>query len=983
MKKIRIKAICLFVLIIQATGLRAQYLEPSDTNFYDIRDAFYQGFMGNVTDSLEGAYFNHFRKWEKFWEDRVSPDGSFKQVAQAVKSYVDNYSPSAQSSIADWQELGPTINPGLGIGRISAIAFDPGFDNNTNKVMYVGSPSGGVWKSLDGGDNWSNLNTDLQFARLSVGCIAVDPGFNNTTNKFIYVGTGDYDGTFAFSDGIYRTSDGGVTWNLINSGLFGNVAGFYQIGKILVDPNNTTTMYAATSIGIFKCTNRQAVTPTWTKIYPASGNEIVRNIVFDPFNSQVLYASGITVVKSTNGGTSWASIATSTSGLNLSGGPWNTPAFPNEYIVRINIEISPANNFIYANIVTAPHQPPFFWNTPRTRRFCKYDINANSWTINNITGQLYLDDENREAIAVHSNNSNIVCSGGAYFGKSTNGGSSFSISIIGHADITALSFLPPAANDPNKMYVANDGGLWLYDIVSTVALEKNFGLGIATMYNTSSSTTDPNLALTGQQDCGNTLYDANSITQWKYRNGGDGFEQMIDYSDANFMYTTTYNLGVNNNGQLFRSVNGKTNADFIDLINNKTQNSIFGAPLAIDPKNPEILYQGRYDVWKTTSARTALPNDWVKISNLASAAQGAFTLPIKSLAVAPSNSNYIYATIAGNGVVRTTIGGGVNAGDWVVISPSTCVHCPNISSITVSALDPNTAWVTYSGYAPGTKVFKTTNGGSSWVNDDPNQSLPNLPVNCIVYERGSNDGVYVGTDVGVFFKNATMTNWVPFNTSLPNVIVNWLEINYSTNKIRAATYGRGLWESSLFCPTPTLVLSGQSNINGFQEASSSITASNSTIDPNARVNFRAGDFIELTPATNGQFFSAVPTNGSYFYMIIHRCNAAGNSPSFRSGGNSNASSESEKLPDIASDKGVEDNVSVYPNPNSGKFNLVSPDRINEITIYNVLGQVAFRGNFSGEQRSFEIDLTDKPKGVYFIRIEDANGNAKSKKILYQ
>ena len=92
------------------------------------------------------------------------------------------------------------------------------------------------------------------------------------------------------------------------------------------------------------------------------------------------------------------------------------------------------------------------------------------------------------------------------------------------------------------------------------------------------------------------------------------------------------------------------------------------------------------------------------------------------------------------------------------------------------------------------KVYESANGGLNWVNITAN-GLPNLPVNCIVYQAGTNDDLYVGTDVGVYYKNNTMTDWIPYMTGLPNVVVKELEIHYASGTISAATYGRGVWES--------------------------------------------------------------------------------------------------------------------------------------------------------------------------------------------
>ena len=108
--------------------------------------------------------------------------------------------------------------------------------------------------------------------------------------------------------------------------------------------------------------------------------------------------------------------------------------------------------------------------------------------------------------------------------------------------------------------------------------------------------------------------------------------------------------------------------------------------------------------------------------------------------------------------------------------------------------DPSIAYVTFSGYVTGEKVYKTCDGGLSWMNISG--SLPNLPANTIAHQI-KNNGLYVGTDAGVYFLNDDLTDWVPYKLGLPNVIVDDLEIHYGANKIRAATYGRGVWQAPL------------------------------------------------------------------------------------------------------------------------------------------------------------------------------------------
>ena len=163
---------------------------------------------------------------------------------------------------------------------------------------------------------------------------------------------------------------------------------------------------------------------------------------------------------------------------------------------------------------------------------------------------------------------------------------------------------------------------------------------------------------------------------------------------------------------------------------------------------------------------------------------------IRSLVIAQSNPDYIYAGTLGN-IYMTSNGGD----SWIDISSGLPVANAAITGIAISDYDPQSVWVTFSGYSDGEKIYTSTDGGSSWIN--VSGTLPNIPVNCIVYQNSSSDAIYIGTDFGVFYKDSTMNDWVSFNNGLPNVIIDELEIQYDASKIRAATYGRGLWESKL------------------------------------------------------------------------------------------------------------------------------------------------------------------------------------------
>jgi PKD repeat protein len=197
------------------------------------------------------------------------------------------------------------------------------------------------------------------------------------------------------------------------------------------------------------------------------------------------------------------------------------------------------------------------------------------------------------------------------------------------------------------------------------------------------------------------------------------------------------------------------------------------------------LFAGYTNVWKSTNRG----NSWTKISNLNI---GGLTI----LKVAKSNPNYIY--ISNSTSVFKTTDGGTN---WNSI-PVPNAGSMAITDIAIDETNPDKIWMTRSGYNAAIKVFKSIDGGLTWQN--LSTGLPNIPVNTVVNQTGTNDGIYIGTDFGVYYYDEVISMWVPYMNGLPNVRVDELEIQYSSNKLRAATYGRGLWESSIYNPNSQL-----------------------------------------------------------------------------------------------------------------------------------------------------------------------------------
>jgi hypothetical protein len=176
----------------------------------------------------------------------------------------------------------------------------------------------------------------------------------------------------------------------------------------------------------------------------------------------------------------------------------------------------------------------------------------------------------------------------------------------------------------------------------------------------------------------------------------------------------------------------------------------------------------------------------------------------------------------------------------------------NTSSIYMNPTNSKEMWVTYSGYVDGQKIYKTTDGGNNWFNYSG--TLPNVPVHDVYYQSGTNGGVYIGTDIGVFYRDNSLSDWTFFSLGLPVVPVLELEINYSQGELYAATHGRGLWKSDLYTSCPpvySLTVANDPNpgYSGQQVyQASNFIASERTIEGGIGTNvyYQAGNYIDLT-----------------------------------------------------------------------------------------------------------------------------------------
>lgn len=752
----RLLLLLLSSLFLWQIGFAQQWLDliPADKqqngtyNFYDVQNAFGEYWKDRSIGKSKG--WKQFKRWENFMEPRVYPSGVFPKNA-LWNARLELKNAKKPKSNASWTHLGPEHVPGdisdgspVGVGRLNCVGFHP-----TNQdIMYVGSPSGGLWKTTDGGISW--ITTTDELMSLGVSDIVINP--SNT--DILYIATGDGDATDTYSIGILKSTDGGNTWQTTSFTYI--TSQNVSVRKLLMHPNNFEIIYAVSSEGIFRTENAGV---DWVLVKPGS----FKDIEFMPANPSILYAASDggspKIFKSLDNGFTFNPLS-----LGLPGSGVN----------RIELAVTPADpQVIYALMSKSSNSgmQGVYKSSNAGDNWVKV---TSSSTINLLGWEPDGSDQGGQgwydlSLAVSPTNAEMVFVGGVNIWRTSNSGTNWT--LVGHwtgaggadyvhADIHMLKYSPW-----NKLFGCTDGGIYNTTNNGEEWSDLSDGLKILQSYRMSSSATDEDIIMVGNQDNGSYMRVNN---EWVSVLGGDGMECLVDHTNPKIVYGEFYF------GNIFKSTNGGYNFSYVS----PADNGAWVTPYVMHPTDHNTLYAGYSVLYKTTDGG----NTWNTISE-------SFGGNLNAIAIAPSNDNYIYA--ATYSLIRCTKDGGTT---WQDVS--TGLPSQAITYVTVSNTDPSKVWITLSGYSAGEKVYYSSDAGDTWTNIS--EGLPAIPANCIVYENNSNDALYVGTDLGVFYRNATMTEWQDFSVGLPNVVVTELEIFYPSHKIRAASFGRGVWESLLY-----------------------------------------------------------------------------------------------------------------------------------------------------------------------------------------
>lgn len=702
---------------------------------------------------------------EDFLLIRAYPDA---YIDPAAFGAVVNKALAAAHNAVREEESWIVEGPGNIGGRINCSAIDPVNPN----TMFVGNASGGIFKTTDGGLNWTPVFDAQPY--LAIGAITIDPSDHQT----VWAGTGDLNisGYPFIGDGIYKSIDGGLTWT--HMGLTAQCI----VAKIIVDPTNSAIIYAAAmGIPFFESADRGLYKSTdggltWNQVLFVDEDAGIIDVVMSPADPLTLYAASwnrirnnqSTVVygpdahiyKSTNGGNTWSVL---TNGL---------PAFNT---CRIGLAISQQNpSKLYAMIV----------DTTLVLQGVYKTVNAgSSWS--NVTGNFDNGVFGTQGwyfgkIYVNPANDNQIYIPGVDLQKSSDGGNNWSTATPPwwtyevHADGHYMDFV-----NENTFYYCTDGGMYkTTDNCATWSDAED--IPNTQFYHVAYNPFQADQVFGGAQDNGTTGGSALGINEWERIYGGDGFKPVYDPFNSNLFYVETQNGGLayTNNGGL--SFDDFTNGiDWNDRVS-------WDMPYIISPVNHTVFYCGTYRVYK----RNGAPNgSWSPVSPdlTDGVVYGDRFHVITTIAQSSLNENFLYAGTSDGNVWYSQDGS-----NWVNVTSGLPERY--VTSIFASPGDTTGVYVTHSGYKNNDfipHIHKSVNNGQSWT--DISGDLPQWAINDVWVMPGNEATIFVATDGGVYYTENGGVNWNRLGNNMPLIAVYDIEFNPVSNRLIAGTFARSIW----------------------------------------------------------------------------------------------------------------------------------------------------------------------------------------------
>ena len=677
------------------------------------------------------------------------------------------------------------IGPALMSGRFIDLEIHP----TNNRIIYGGAAGGGVWKSVDGGASFSPIFEE--YAQ-SIGAITLDP---NDPDNVVWVGTGEIwtRNSVSIGDGLYKSKDGGGNWKKIG---FENSE---RISSIKINPNNSNEVYVAVlgalwsdsdERGIYKTTDGGE---TWDKIFYLNESTGASDLVMDPNDSNILYASMWEFRR-----TGWGfNSGGANSGLYKStdaGATWNKihTGFPAGDLGRIAFAVAPSQSNILYSVIESKVDMGLY----------RSDDSGASWTLLNDDFGLIIRPFYFSRIVVDPKNPDIIVKAGLFGSISRDGGKTFKSLGNMHGDIHDIAF---DINDSNRMYSGTDGGIYRsWDGGLTFDMVDN--LPVSQFYQISVDNETPYNIYGGLQDNGSWWGPSSSpggieARDWKRVGVGDGF-RVLRHTTKRIIYS---------------EMQGAQNVWRYNIDKDKTKNIApvpdgdeelrfnWNAAIALSAFKPDRIYIGSQYLHKSED----MGNTWVKISpdlttndplkqdkesgGISIDKSGAEThTTIFTIAESPLDENIIWVG-TDDGNIQVTQDGGKT---WTNVTSNLGGIPSNTWVYHIEASvhgEGGTAYAVFDGHTSGDMkpyALKTTNFGKTWTNiitDDVVGFVRNIQED---YEK--ENILYLGTEFGLFVTINNGNNWSRFTNNMPATAVHFIDLQKETNDLVLGTHGRGV-----------------------------------------------------------------------------------------------------------------------------------------------------------------------------------------------
>lgn len=721
-------------------------------------------------------------------------------VAFSDRTYAQNLEPSVFKRLT-YRYIGPMGN------RVSAVVGIPG----NSHIYYAGAASGGIWMTEDGGIRWRPIfdKQDVQ----SIGSLAVAPSDHNV----IWAGTGEafIRSNISIGKGIYKSSDGGKNWTHMGLEKTG------RIGRIVIDPNDPDVVFAAAmghcygpqpDRGVFRTLDGGK---TWEKVLFVDENTGCSDIAIDPSNPRILFAGmwqleihtwgresggpGSGLYRSLDGGTSWKKLEGN--------------GLPKPPLGKIALAIAPSDpSRVYALIETGDGVP---WKGQKTSTgvLWRSDDGGDTWKLVNYDHNLTQRPHYYSRCAVSPDDPDEIYFCAVRFQKSLDGGETVRGAAMMGGDNHDIWIDP---TDRDRMVVGNDQ----YISISTNRGKtwKGYGLPIAQIYHVAVDNQIPYYVYGNRQDGPSTRGPSNSlygymgipISEWHSCGGAESGFAIPDPVDNDIVWSGNYQ------GALDRYDERSRTARAVDVWPDYAMGTPAAPlkyrfqwtfPIAISPHDHNKVYVGSQYVHMTTdggqSWQIISPDLSTSDKNRQQSSGGLtpdnasveYACLIFALAESPAQEGVIWAG-TNDGQIQVTLDGGKN---WTNVTKNIpdLPEWGTVSNIEPSRYAAGTCYITVDLHQVNDRnpyVYKTSDYGKTWTSIS--SGIPKSVfsyAHCVREDPVRKGMLYLGTENAIYVSFDDGKNWIPLQSNLPHAPVHWMVVQEHFNDLVVATYGRGFW----------------------------------------------------------------------------------------------------------------------------------------------------------------------------------------------